>query len=171
MNIVLATATFVNELGGNIDLVIPELGCIGQVLANVKTMDQMREQTQSVLVSALVFRDSRAGHPYAGMIQQAKQFIDRRYADSELSLHQVAAQVNLSPSHFSTVFSQETGKTFKAYVTEIRITKAKELLRTTILRSFEIADRIGYSDPHYFSYVFRKITGLSPKEFRLQAQV
>jgi two-component system response regulator YesN len=55
-------------------------------------------------------------------------------------------------------------------LTEIRMRKAKELLRSTTLRSFEIADQIGYNDPHYFSYVFRKQTGLSPKEYRLQSQ-
>jgi two-component system response regulator YesN len=66
------------------------------------------------------------------------------------------------------VFSQETGRTFKEYLTEVRIAKARELLRNTALKSFEIADQIGYSDPHYFSYVFRKHTGVSPTEFRLQ---
>ena len=89
---------------------------------------------------------------------------------SPISLTEVAAQAHLSPSHFSTVFSQETGQTFKDYLTEIRIRTAKDLLRTTTLKSFEIADQVGYSDPHYFSYVFRKHIGLSPKEFRLQAQ-
>jgi two-component system response regulator YesN len=78
--------------------------------------------------------------------------------------------VNLSPCHFSAVFSQETGKTFKEYLTEIRIKKAKELLRTTTLKAFEICYQIGYNDPHYFSHVFRKNTGLTPKEFRLQVQ-
>ena len=104
------------------------------------------------------------------MIQQAKEYIDHHYMDPNLSLNQVAAQVNLSPSHFSVVFSQETCQTFKEYLTEIRIKKAKELLRMTTLRSAEISYQIGYSDPHYFSYVFRKNTGLSPTEFRLQTQ-
>jgi two-component system response regulator YesN len=90
--------------------------------------------------------------------------------DANLSLNEAAGQVNLSPSHFSTVFSQETGQTFKEYLTEVRIKRAKELLRSTTLKSFEISYQIGYSDPHYFSYVFRKHTGLSPTEYRQQAQ-
>lgn len=171
MDIVLTTAKFVNELGGNIDLVIPDLNLIGTVLANVKTLDQIREQAQDILMSAMVFRDGRTGNQYAEMIQQAKQYIDHHFASPDLSLNEVAAQVNLSPSHFSTVFSQETGKTFKEYLTEMRIAKAKELLRTTVSRSSEIAEQTGYNDPHYFSFVFRKITGCSPKEFRQQTQV
>jgi two-component system response regulator YesN len=64
------------------------------------------------------------------------------------------------------VYSQETGQTFKEYLTEIRIKKAKELLRMTNLRSTEISYQVGYSDPHYFSHVFGKYTGFSPREFR-----
>jgi two-component system response regulator YesN len=87
-----------------------------------------------------------------------------------LGLNEVAAQVNLSPSHFSVVFSQENEQTFKEYLTEIRIQKARELLRTSNLGATEISLQIGYSDPHYFSYVFKKNTGMSPTEFRLQTQ-
>ena len=88
--------------------------------------------------------------------------------DPDLSLNDVAAQANLSASHFSVVFSQETCQTFKEYLTELRLTKAKELLRMTTLRSADIAYKVGYNDPHYFSSVFKKHTGLSPMEFRSQ---
>jgi two-component system response regulator YesN len=102
------------------------------------------------------------------MIRRAKDYIEHHYADANLSLHEVAAQANLSASHFSAVFSQETCQTFKEYLTEIRIGKAKELLRMTPLRSADIAYQVGYNDPHYFSSVFKKNTGLSPIEFRSQ---
>jgi two-component system response regulator YesN len=82
----------------------------------------------------------------------------------------VANQVNFSSSHFSVVFSREMGMTFKDYLTNLRMEKAKELLRTTPLKSFEISSQIGYNDPHYFSYVFKKHTNLSPKQFRLLTQ-
>ena len=170
MDIVLATAKFVNELGGDVDQVIPELDSIETVLTNIRTLEQLYEQVRKILASALAFRDSQTNKQYAGMIRQAKEYIDHHYMDPNLSLNQVAAQVNLSPSHFSVVFSQEACQTFKEYLTEIRIKKAKELLRMTTLRSAEISYQIGYNDPHYFSYVFRKNTGLSPSEFRLQTQ-
>jgi two-component system, response regulator YesN len=170
MDIVLTTAKFVTELGGNLDQTVPDLGTIEAVLAEVKTFEQFREQIQKILTSALVFRDSRASSQHILMLRNVHDYIDHHYSDSNLSLNEVASQVNLSPSHFSTVFSQETGQTFKEYLTEIRIRKAKELLRSTTLRSSEISYEIGYNDPHYFSYVFRKQTGLSPKEYRLQSQ-
>jgi two-component system, response regulator YesN len=170
MDIVLTTAKFIAELGGNIDQILPHLGTIETALAEVKTFEQFREQIQQILTGALAFRDSRASSQHVLMLHNVHDYIDQHYSDQNLSLNEVSSQVNLSPSHFSTVFSQETGQTFKEYLTEIRIRKAKELLRSTTLRSFEIADQIGYNDPHYFSYVFRKQTGLSPKEYRLQTQ-
>ena len=171
VDIVLATAKFVNELGGSIDQIIPDLNQIGAVLAGIKTKDQIKAQAQEIIFGALAFRDSQTTNQYAGMIRQAQEYITRHYMTPDLSLNQVAAQVGLSPCHFSAVFSQETGTTFKEYVTELRIKRAKELLRATTLRSSEISDQIGYNDPHYFSYVFRKSTRLSPKEFRSQVQL
>jgi two-component system response regulator YesN len=168
IDVILATAKFINELGGDIDQAVSEINSIESVLMNINTIEQLREQLYTILVSALVFRDNLAIHQYAGISRQAKDYIEKHYTDPELSLNQVATHVNLSPSYFSVVFSQEVSQTFKEYLTEIRIKKAKELLRTTNLKSAEIPFRIGYSDPHYFSYVFKKKTGLSPTEFRQQ---
>jgi two-component system, response regulator YesN len=168
VDFVLTVAKLVNELGGEIDNVIPELNSIEMVLSNIQTTDQLREQTQKILFSALAYRDSQPNGQYKNLIRQAKDYLAQHYANPELSLNEVASQVNLSASHFSVVFSQEAGQTFKEYLTEIRINKAKELLRMTSLRSADIAYQVGYNDPHYFSSVFKKNTGLSPIEFRSQ---
>ncbi len=168
LDLVLITARFVNELGGTVEEVIPEINHIETALTTIQTIEHIRDQAQKILTSALAFRDSRTNSHYAGMIQRAKEYIGVHYVDPNMSLNEVAAQVSLSPSHFSVVFGQETTKTFKEYLTETRIKRARELLRTTTLKSSEIAYQIGYTDPHYFSYVFRKNTGLTPTEFRLQ---
>jgi two-component system response regulator YesN len=166
VDVVLATVKLVNELEGDIDQVVPELNSIETTLASIKTVEQLREQVYLILSSTLAFRDRHTSSHYMGTLQQAKDYIDHHYMEPELSLNEVAGHVNLSPSHFSVVFSKEACQTFKEYLTEIRIQKAKELLRTTALRSADIAYQVGYSDPHYFSHVFRKVTGLSPNEFR-----
>jgi two-component system response regulator YesN len=168
VDIVLATVKLVNELNGNIDQVVPELNTIEVILTNIKTIDQLREQAYKILVSAVEFRDEQANNQYAKIIYQAKEYIDQHFNDPSLSLNEVAACVNLSPSHFSTVFSQGAYQNFKEYLTEVRMMKAKELLRTTSLSSTDISYQVGYNDPHYFSYVFKKKIGLSPTEFRLQ---
>jgi two-component system response regulator YesN len=170
VDIILTTAKFVHQLEGEVDRVIPEINYVEALLMNIKTLDQLREETRRVLTGALAFRNDQAQNPYGAIIQQAKKYIEHHYTNPDLALNDAAAHVNLSPSHFSVVFSRNTGQTFIEYLTKLRIEKAKELLRTTPLKSFEIAFQIGYNDPHYFSYVFKKHTGLSPKQFRLQTR-
>jgi len=168
VDIVMATAKLVNDVGGNIDEVIPEFTSIEVIMSNIKSIEQLREQVRKILSNALAYRDSQPNGQYKNLIRQAKAYLEHCYTDPELSLNAVAAQANLSASHFSVVFSQETGETFKEYLTKIRINKAKELLRMTALRSADIAYQVGYNDPHYFSSVFKKTTGVSPIEFRSQ---
>ncbi|MEJ2601216.1 MAG: response regulator [Anaerolineales bacterium] len=152
MDLVLAAAKFISELGGDIEQIIPAFNSIEVVLTNIKTFEQLREQTRQILFNALDFRDSQKTTYHWRLIQQAKSYIDQHYMDPDLSLEEVAAQVNLSASHFSVVFSQELHHTYTEYLTEIRIKKAKELLRMTALRSTDICYQVGYSDPHYFSH-------------------
>ncbi len=167
-DVVLAIAKLVNDLGGDVEKVIPELNSMEIIMSNIKTAEQLREQVCKIITTALAYRDSQPKGQHTDLIRQAKEFLEQHYTDPDLSLTEVAARVNLSASHFSVVFSQETGHTFKECLTDIRINKAKELLRMTGLRSADIAYQVGYNDPHYFSSVFKKHTGLSPSEFRLQ---
>lgn len=168
IDLMLAVAKLINELGGEIDRILPELNAIETLLSDVGSVEHLREQAQKIVFVGLAYRDSRPNDQHMHLIRQAKVYMEQQYANPELSLNDVAAQANLSPSHFSVVFSQEMHQTFKECLTEIRITKAKELLRMTMLRSAEIAYQVGYNDPHYFSSVFKKHTGLSPLEFRSQ---
>ena len=168
VDISLATAKLIHDLGGELDKVIPELSSIETILSNVRSVEQLREEAQRIISIGLTYRDSHPNGQHPHLISQAKEYIEHHYADPELSLNEVAAQANLSASHFSAVFSQEAHQTFKEYLTEIRINKAKELLRMTTLRSAEIAYQVGYNDPHYFSSVFKRNTGVSPIEFRSQ---
>lgn len=166
VDVILATAKLVNELGGEIDRILPELSSIETILSNVKSVEQLRDQAYKIISIGLAYRDSQPNDQHVHLLRQAKEYIESHYADPNLSLNDVAAQVSLSASHFSAVFSQETSQTFKEYLTEVRITRAKELLRMTTLRSADIAYQVGYNDPHYFSSVFKKNTGMSPIEFR-----
>lgn len=100
------------------------------------------------------------------IISRTREYVAEHYNDPDISLLSVAAYANMSPAHFSTVFSQSTGKSFINYLTEVRIGKAKELLSSTDLKLSAIALEIGYNEPNYFSHVFRKLEGMTPKEYR-----
>ncbi|MGW5366414.1 helix-turn-helix domain-containing protein [Actinopolymorpha pittospori] len=78
----------------------------------------------------------------------------------------VAGRVGLSPAYFSTAFRRHTGYSFSGYVRGLRIDEAKRYLRTTSLSVAEIARRVGFRDPFHFSRVFRRATGVPPRDFR-----
>lgn len=96
----------------------------------------------------------------------AEEYIRAHYGRPALSLSDVCRATGTSTSHFCTLFKKHTDKTFVEYLTELRIEKAKELFRSSDLRSYEIAESVGYTDPHYFSLIFKKITGSSPSAYR-----
>lgn len=119
-----------------------------------------------LLRCALTYRTSREGTRYNTSIDNACSYLTRHFSNPNLMLQDVAREVCMSNSRFSTVFARETGVTFTEFLTALRISKAKELLRATDMRSSQIAFEVGYNDPHYFSYLFKKNTGKTPIEYR-----
>lgn len=103
---------------------------------------------------------------FSPIINKAKEYIDEHFHDSQLSLQSVAKLVNVSPSYFSHMFSQETGQTLIEYITMIRMEQAKRLLKSTNDKTYEIAQIVGYSDSHYFCNLFKKVTGMTTREFK-----
>jgi two-component system response regulator YesN len=85
-------------------------------------------------------------------------------------LEEIAAALSVSKNHYSTLFKRETGTSLWAYLTEIRMSKARELLRDTDMRSHEIAYAVGYDNPSYFSKLFKKLNNQTPQEYRKQVQ-
>ncbi len=108
---------------------------------------------------------------YSDLIHAVKLYIRQHYKDDQLSLFDISRQIAVSSSHLSKIFSQETGQTMTDYLTLIRINKAKELLKLTRYKTFEIAFQVGYKDPHYFSNLFKKVTGLTPTEYRKHSSI
>ena len=100
------------------------------------------------------------------VIQQAKQYIMDNYQNPDLSVEMVCRHLHMSPAYFSTMFKKETGQACIAYITEIRLNKAVELLNKTDDKTYVIASKVGYQEQNYFSYVFKKKFGVSPTKFR-----
>ena len=105
---------------------------------------------------------------YGEVIDKVKAYIQEQFSNDQLSLKEIAAHVRISPSHLSKIFSQERGQTLTEYLTQVRIRRAMELLKSTPNKMLEIASDVGYGDPHYFSNLFKKLTGMTPKEYRNQ---
>lgn len=100
------------------------------------------------------------------LCDKAIDIIHTCYMDQELSLVSVSSQIAVSPNYLSALIKKSTGSTFVEILTLKRIEKAKELLLCTSMKIREIAESCGYRDQHYFSYCFKKVTGVSPNNSR-----
>ncbi|MDR0270690.1 response regulator [Paenibacillus sp.] len=103
---------------------------------------------------------------YNQLVENAKEYIRLHYRDIDISINKVCKHLHISTGYFSSIFKKEVKMTFVNYLMHIRMEAAKEKLRLTDLKTFEIAEAIGFSDPNYFSFCFRKKFGISPKEYR-----
>ena len=100
------------------------------------------------------------------IINEARDYILSNYTNAELSLEIICRHLHLSPAYFSSLFKKETGQTYINYLTDIRLNKAVELLSTTDEKTYMIAEKVGYLEQNYFSYVFKKKFGVSPTKYR-----
>lgn len=121
---------------------------------------------KELFTKVMQVRDAQTTEHNSDVVEIAKKYISENYHDEELTLNTVAHEVNVSPNHLSAMFSQKTGQTFVKYLTDVRMHRAKELLKCTSKRSNEICEEVGYRDPHYFSHLFKKNVGCSPIQYR-----
>ena len=170
VDLIFAVSKLVEKLGGNIKELNPEILQRKFIDDAVSDESRFTKTLEQVLNFALEFRDSKMTGKYGSVILKAKQFIEENYADQNTTLTSVAEAVCLSPNHFSTIFSQECKTTFIEYLTNVRLENAKRLMRETDMKGYDIAYECGFSDPHYFSYIFKKNTGLSPREYKLSVE-
>ena len=128
--------------------------------------ETLQKNCAALLRRAIDLREEESGNQYKSMLKRALRYIDENYTDENLSLNAVAKAANISPNYFSGVFSQEMGQTFVEYLTAKRMTRARELLRYSGKRSSEVAYEVGYRDPRYFSFLFKKTQGCTPSSYR-----
>lgn len=117
-----------------------------------------------VLEQCLEYNDSQGERPQS-YAEQACTIIQSQFAE-DISLQTVAMQINVNPSYLSRIFKQEMGENFVTYLTRVRIKKAQHYLRDRNFKVYEVADKVGYPNTAYFSKIFKKMTGMSPEEYR-----
>ena len=132
----------------------------------LRSEEESKNYIISVINKGIELREGNVSNHNTDVVDKVKLYIEENYADEDLSLNQMASHVNFSPNHLSMVFSQQTGNTLIKYLTDFRMSKAKELLKCTNKKSSEISIMVGYKDPHYFSYLFKKTQGVTPTQFR-----
>lgn len=166
MDVYIGAVTFAENLGISKEQITETFGELQELSGQISSQDNTEKYAIHILEKALRLRDNVASQKYNQLIGDAIQYMKENYANEDITLKSVAASVNISPSYFSSIFRQEVGQTFIEYLTEIRMEKAKELLMCTNKKTTEIGFEVGYKEPHYFSYIFKKTQLCSPKEFR-----
>ena len=151
--------------------VATQLSAEYDVMTASGSLPAFREAAIQLLQRSVSLRtENLSAMKYSHVISKAEKYVAENFCDPNISLISVAKYVGLSAAHFSTVFSQTVGRSFINYLTAMRIERAKELLTTTNMKLATIAMEIGYNEPNYFSHVFRKLEGITPKEYRNRSQ-
>jgi two-component system response regulator YesN len=156
------------SLGLNREESLQLLGGQSEPMKYNDSVETAKEYVRKIIKEVIEYRNKISDQKYLGIIEKAKDFIRDNYQNEDMSLQLVSSNVNVSSNHFSAIFRKETGITFIDYLTTVRMEKAKDLLTTTSMKTSDVGFEVGYRDPHYFSYIFKKTQGMSPKEFRRQ---
>lgn len=166
MDLYFAIVSFIRDLGYDTKDLGSDFADINTAVKSISNFNEAEEYLCEGLEKAIKLRDSNSVKKYSVVLKKVIAYIDDNFEKDDISLNTVASIANISPNHFSTIFSQEVGVTFIEYLIGKRMDKAKELLMTTNLRSSEIAYKVGYKDPHYFSFMFKKTQGMTTREYR-----
>jgi two-component system response regulator YesN len=136
-----------------------------QLLSQCSTYNDLRHQLQDYYRSLLPDVYHTASRKNTAEIYRVQQYIQEHYHE-ELSLKTLAEVACVSPHYFSAYFKSETGQNYKAYLTGVRMEKALSLVLDTDLKSYEIAERVGYNNVRRFVDAFRAVYQLSPIDYR-----
>ena len=144
-----------------------DLGCLRNIY-KFKTMDAYCQTAIQYIKSVASNEESQTSNSLQNKeIDLAMQYINDNF-NKDINLAMVSNHVSISYSYFSLIFKDRTGVSFTDYLKSVRIDKAKQLLKNTDKKVYEIAGLVGYENPKQFMKVFRKTTGISPSEYREQ---
>ncbi|NLL73844.1 MAG: helix-turn-helix domain-containing protein [Clostridiales bacterium] len=134
-------------------------------IIRLENYEQLRKWFIQKVTEACLNITSKRVEQTSGMIYRAKAYIEENYK-KDISLDDVSRILDISPYYFSKLFKDETGENFIEYLTKLRINKAKKLLVDSDMNIKNICLDTGYSDPNYFSRIFKKQVGVTPTEYR-----
>lgn len=128
--------------------------------------EQYKRELISLCLDArdIIYRSQR--HESENICDRALQIIDDEYMNEDLSLTDASDKLGVSPNFLSALIKKTKSQNFVTLVTERRMKAANDLLLCTSMKIFEISEKCGYSDQHYFSYCFKKYYGMSPNKYR-----
>ncbi len=164
----LCTMQVVSELVQHMGQILPEEEFLPTYDASDNVFDGIWSHLRTLYHK--LSRSLRCMQPDSAQTLSARAcaYIEQHYMETDISIERLCETLCVSPSYFSIIFKRENGENFVPYLTRVRMEKAAELLRSTNEKTYSIAQRVGFGQANYFSYVFKKYYGLSPSKFREQ---
>jgi two-component system response regulator YesN len=135
-------------------------------IAALENLEEVESRMAGFLERIARYAEARQDNFAQVKVREALDYLESHYADPGLSLRGLCKTLDISMSYFSAVLKKYHDRTFVEELTAIRLNRAMELLRTTDMLTYEIAEKTGYRDAHYFSLSFRKYTGMTTTEYR-----
>ena len=158
--------TCIMDLMQQYEISLSELENYMEIISGIKDGDSFKEWLVGICNNINLGLQRKRESTSKQIINEAKEYILENYTNAELSLEVICRHLHLSPAYFSSLFNKETGQTYINYLTDIRLNKAVELISTTDEKTYMIAEKVGYLEQNYFSYVFKKKFGVSPTKYR-----
>ena len=140
--------------------IMEKLGRLGTLEQIIQWINWFKEAVSRILERR---RDTRVDK----IAEMVREYVMEHYKE-RITLGQAAEALNISQGYLSTAFKKQSGESFTNYVSAIKIEKAKELIASHQYMMYEVSDLLGFDTPFYFSKVFKKVTGMSPKEYEAQ---
>nr|WP_330387867.1 response regulator [Natronincola peptidivorans] len=134
-------------------------------IVKINSMEELKLSYSNYLKTTILNLEDSKEKEIKGLITKAIKYIDKNL-HKNINLNDVAEDMNMSYHYFSRFFKESIGKNFVDYLTDLRIQKSKEILKDVTVNIKEVCFMVGYSDPNYFSKIFKKVTGMTPTEYR-----
>ncbi|NLC53844.1 MAG: response regulator [Firmicutes bacterium] len=164
-NLLLLTCATLIELGYDLEEIFEDGVPPLSVISRTQCLNELEEVFKGIFsrVNHIISQNRECLNQQR--VDEIRRYLETNYAE-DITLSAMAEKYKISPGYLSLLFTERTGKKFSDYLTDCRINKAKELLKHTEMRIYEIATAVGYNDPYYFSSCFKKITNKTPSEYR-----
>lgn len=135
-------------------------------LSQMNSLTQFEQELGNICIAISRHIQDQRIHASKAMVQQVMEYIQKNFSNSALNVETISREFHISPSYLSRIFKKETDESLIGYLTNLRLEEATKLLLITNDKSYIVAQQVGYSDPNYFSYVFKKKYGIAPTRYR-----
>lgn len=164
--IIFTITNAIKEVNGDMKNILKEDINLYEKINMFETFEEMNLWIKDIVCKLIKYKEENKNIKYSPVIQKSLKYINDNYRNSNLVLKDVCNRVELSENYFSILFSNEVGISFKEYLINLRINKAKNLILNSNMKIYEICEDVGYKNVEHFSRIFKKVAGVSPNNFK-----